>query len=161
MNKAVSITEAKGQEYTLLTADLDIAKVIMRIYWDDPQRWTKLIPRLGGLHIIMNIIGCIGKLATGSGLSDILQAAFGGVEKMLSGKKYPQNFRALVILVEELLRPLLNPSNGECQFETYEQLISYLNQLRENSRTAKFWIDVIIKPTLLCMRFVRAERESK
>ena len=160
MNKAINITEAKGQEYTLMTADLDIAKVIMRLYWEDPQRWSKLIPRLGGLHIIMNIIGCIGKLAADSGLSDILKSAFGSVEKMLSGKKYPQNFRALCMLVEELLRPVLKPDEGECQFETYDQLIGYLDNLKQRSRTAKFWVDIIIKPTLLCMRFVRAEREG-
>ena len=107
MNKAIQITESKGQEYTVMTADLDIAKVILRIYWDDPERWSKLIPRLGGLHIIMNILGCIGKLAAVCGLSDILKAAFASVEKMLSGKKYPQNFSAMCMVVEELLRPIL------------------------------------------------------
>ena len=162
MNKAVKITEAKGQEYTVLTADLDIAKVILRIYWSDPECWSKLIPRLGGLHIVMNILGCIGKLAADSGLSDILKAAFAGVEKMLSGKKYPQNFRAMCMVVEELLRPILHPDNedGNCQFETYDQLMNHLDNIKKQSRTAKFWVDVVIKPTLLCMRFIRAEREG-
>ena len=160
MKKAENITEAKGQEYTLMTADLDIAKVILRLYWEDPQRWSKLISRLGGLHIIMNIIGCIGKLAADSGLSDILKSAFGSVDKMLSGKKYPQNFRALCMLVEELLRLILKPDERECQFQTYEELIGYLDNLKNQSRTAKFWVDIIIKPTLLCMKFVRAEREG-
>ena len=37
-------------------------------------------------------------------LSDLLKSAFGGVEKMLSGKNFPQNTRALRICVKEILR---------------------------------------------------------
>ena len=37
------------------------------------------------------------------GIVEILSVAFGGVQKMLSDKKFPQNVRALMMLVEELL----------------------------------------------------------
>ena len=38
-----------------------------------------------------------------TGLETILQAAFGGVSTILSGKKFPQNIRAPRHLTEELL----------------------------------------------------------
>ena len=38
-----------------------------------------------------------------SGLDYLLKSAFGSVEKMLSGKQFPQNFWALRMVVEELL----------------------------------------------------------
>ena len=41
---------------------------------------------------------------TDSGLEEILNSSFGGVPNMLAGKRFPQNFRALRIVVEELLR---------------------------------------------------------
>ena len=50
---------------------------------------------LKGMHLLMSFIRFIGNLMANSGLEDILTAAFGGVVKMLTGKKFPQNFRAL------------------------------------------------------------------
>ena len=43
-----------------------------------------------------------------SGLEIILQAAFGGVAKMLSGKNFPQNMRELHLVTEELLRGIIS-----------------------------------------------------
>ena len=56
----------------------------------------------------MSYVGCIGKLNANTGLQEILQSAFACVEKMLMGNKYfPQNVRALRMVVEELLRPYI------------------------------------------------------
>ena len=41
-----------------------------------------------------------------SGLSDIISEVFGGIPKMLSGKKFPQNVRALRMMAEELVHGL-------------------------------------------------------
>ena len=164
MIKARAITTAAGQEYTLYTADQQLFKVAVHIIWDNPEEFTDIIPRLGGMHFLTNIIGCIGGLVADSGCAEVLGAAFAGVQKMLSGKKYPQNFRALVMLTEELLRPIIAPdppSNPEEDISSMQQLQRRLDILSTQSRTAKFWINVIIRPTMLCMKFVRAERESE
>ena len=105
--KAKAITTAAGQKYKLYTADQQLFKVALHIKWDNPDKFSDLIPRLGGMHFLMNVIGCIGTLANNSGCAEVLSAVFAGVAKMLSGKKYPRNFHALVLLTEELLRPLL------------------------------------------------------
>ena len=60
------------------------------------------------MHTLMNFVGAIGTLMIDSGLEQIMEAGFGGVARMLSGKKYPQNVRALRIVVEELLRNVFN-----------------------------------------------------
>ena len=62
----------------------------------------------------MNFIGAIGTLMTDSGLSDILASSFAGVERMLSGKKYPQCLRALRMVVEVILEPLLQLDRVSC-----------------------------------------------
>ena len=54
-----------------------------------------------------------------TGIVEILSVAFGGVLKMLSGKKFPQNVRALRMLVEELLPPLF----GKNSFHSMDDLI--------------------------------------
>ena len=102
----------------------------------------------------MSFIGAVGTLMGNTGLREIMQTAFGGVPKMLTGKKFPQNMRALRMVVEELLSSIIVTS------EDYEQLMSILNDKANKSRTAKLWTDNLIKPVFLMMIFVRAEREA-
>ena len=52
----------------------------------------------------MSFCDSLGKLMIDSCLTEILKHAFGGVEKMLSGKNYLQKVRAFRLLTEELLR---------------------------------------------------------
>ena len=56
------------------------------------------------MYLLMSFIGCIATLMPNSGLEEILNKTFSGIKKMLSGKKFPMNLRALRIVVEELLR---------------------------------------------------------
>ena len=39
----------------------------------------------------MSYVGAVGVLMAGSGLEELMKAAFGGVTKMLTGKNFPQN----------------------------------------------------------------------
>ena len=48
----------------------------------------------------MSFVGSVGTLMAESGLAEVMSAVFGGVPKMLSGKKFPQNMRALQLIVE-------------------------------------------------------------
>ena len=52
----------------------------------------------------MNFSSSVDKLIVDSGLSDILKHTFGGIDKMLSGKMFPQNVRVFSMLTEERLR---------------------------------------------------------
>ena len=75
----------------------------MEIVWSDPARWKFFVPRIGGMHWLMNFVGCIGNLMQNSGLLEILKSAFSGGEKMLVGKHFPNNVRALRFVFLELL----------------------------------------------------------
>ena len=84
-----------------------------------------------------------------------MEVAFGGVAKMLSGKNYPQNVRALRLVVEELLRTVINDNT-----QSYQDLMRELRHRASLSRTCKLWLDNLIKPVLIIMLFIRAEREG-
>ena len=112
---------------------------------------------MGGMHLLMNYVGAIGTLMANSGLQEILGAAFSGVPKMLAGKKFPQNVRALRLLVEELLR-LVFETNPE--IKCMEDLRQILDKKCDESKTSKLWITIVIYPVLNIMKFVRAERTS-
>ena len=103
----------------------------------------------------MSFVGSIGTLMAtcNSCLSEILESTFGGVK--LNGKKYPQNVRALRILTEEVLRPLIEEDpGGQTTFK------SMLCNVASKSRTAKLWAGVLVKGAMLMMLYVRAEREG-
>ena len=67
-----------------------------------------MIPRLGGMHWLMSFIGCVGVLMENSGLVPWLQSAFASVPKMMTGKKFPMNTRALSFAVMELLKGFID-----------------------------------------------------
>ena len=46
------------------------------------------------MHFLMSFIGSVGNFMVNTGLDEILKPAFESVEKMLSGKNFPQNARA-------------------------------------------------------------------
>ena len=70
-----------------------------------------------------------------TGIVEILSVAFGGVLKMLSGKKFPQNVRALRMLVEELLPPLF----GKNSFHSMDDLLQDVDAISVDSKTSQLW----------------------
>lgn len=106
--------------------------------------------------MLMSFVGAVGTLMAGTGLAEILESVFGGVSKMLIGKKFPTNIRAMRMLTEELLRDVVQQSQLTC----HDDLLTALEDLATVSRTAKMWVDVFIKPVLITMLYVRAEREG-
>ena len=155
MEEAKRLTKLAGQATTLFTTDLQLYRVALNVQWIYPQLFgDDFINRLGGMHFLMSFVGAIGSLMSNSGLEDIMKAAFGGVAKMLTGKKFPQNTRALRLVVEEILRDTLNSVNS------YQDLLDELFTKAEASRTSKHWVNNLILPVFLIMIFVRAEREG-
>ena len=92
-----------GQQVVVITADQQIYKVILDNIWATQGLFRNSYPRLGGLHIIMNFSSSVDEPMVDTSLSDNLKHAFGGIDKMLSGKKFPQNVRAFSMLTEERL----------------------------------------------------------
>ena len=89
----------------------------------------------------MSFVGSVGSLMAGSGLYELLESTFAGVQNMMTGKRFPQNVRALRIVVEELLRPILtvetiNDING---------LNTVLTDISSRSKTSHLWIDCVLK----------------
>lgn len=93
---------------------------------------------------------------TNTGLSDLLKAAFGGVDKMLQGNSFPQKPRALQICDEEIHRETLRDDS----VSNFCSLMIKLDSIASNSRTAHLWLDVIIWSVFLIMRFVKAGRKA-
>ena len=71
---------------------------------------------------------------------------------MLTGKNFPQNTRALRIVVEQVLHQIL------CEVKTFDKRMQGPKARASKSRTAKHWVENLILPVLLMLR---AEREGE
>lgn len=105
ITRGMEVTRDANQDVLVITADAAIFKIIVDISFHQPNLMGDMVALLGGMHFLMDFVACIGTLTTDCGLKEVLCTTFGSVDKMLSGKKYPQNTRALRLLVEELLPP--------------------------------------------------------
>ena len=88
-----------------------------------------------------------------SGLEKVMKVAFAGVEKMVIGKKFPMNVRALRIASLELLRGFT------AELSSYDDLVAFLNDLSSKSRLD--WIKNLTRSVMLIMLSIRAEREGE
>ena len=154
--KARQVSEDLGQGFVVFIADQQLYKVALHLIWQEPDAFSNVYLRLGGMHLLMSYIGCVGTLMTETGIVEILSATFGGVIKMLKGKKYPENVRALRMLTEEVLRPILNSN----ELDTMESLVGLLHDLSTQSMTANLWVDCLIWPVFHMLKYIRAEREA-
>ena len=150
------VTESTGQMFVVFTADQQLCKIAVHILWDNPILFSNFYLRLGGMHLLMSYVGSIGTLMNNTGLTEALSAAFGGVLKMLSGKKFPENVRALRMLTECLLEPILTTESTA----DMDELHAILNRAASKTWTAHLWVDCVIKPVFIILRYVWAEREG-
>ena len=162
MIEAERITNNAGQSITVFTADQQLYRVVLDVIWTDPERFSNFVPRIGGMHWVMSFIGSIGILMQNSGLLPWLKSAFGGVEKMLLGKKFPMNVRALRYAMLEIMRGHVEHLDSFVSFNEF--LESFFKEEKENeeeeNKLAKHWVVNFIKPMLLILLYIRAEREG-
>ena len=78
---------------------------------------------VGCMHSCI-FVGLIGTLMTDTGMSEVLGEVFGGIQKMLSEKKFPQNVHALRMLVEEVLHCIIEGH----KFRGMEDLMEFLEE---------------------------------
>ena len=105
--------------------------------------------------MLMNFIHATAIIMADSGMKEVLARTFGSVDKMLNEKKYHQNFRALRMLVEELLRDVVQ----EPDVISFTRLIAVLETL-SFSWTEMTRTDNLVKTVLIMMNLSRGGHEG-
>ena len=108
----------------------------------------------GGMHWVISFVGCIGVLIKNSGLLSWLKSALGGEEKMLTGKKFSMNFRALCFAMLELFRDYVG------EMKAFQDLANFLDACSLENMLSKNRVDILIWPVILIMMYVCAECEG-
>ena len=108
----------------------------------------------GGMHTLMSFLGAIGHLMKGSGLEEILGAAFSGINSMLNGKAWPRAMRGFRMVTTALLQQYILA--GTTEVANIEEEL----EMAHNTPTDRMWVDCFIIPTFVAHLFVRAEWEG-
>ncbi|CAG9823916.1 unnamed protein product [Phaedon cochleariae] len=171
---AGSLCEKANQKHTIVTFDQPLymkAREIVAAAGPD-SLLSKCIVRLGGFHLLMSYIGCIGYLMNGSGLQDLMCTIYApiSVEKMLQGKAFARAVRALLLIhralanmilehidvnqeelevIKHFTENMLDESPSLCELQQNVQLLSLteklqtqLTKLKENGPTATLWVQL-------------------
>lgn len=99
MVEAEKRTEMTEQKYEKFMKDQQLYSAVVIVLWEYQDHFRHFIPRLRGMRPL-NYVGAMGTLMANTGLNELAQAAFGSVSKIISGKYFPQNVRALRMVVE-------------------------------------------------------------
>ena len=60
LRQALNITLDANQDFVVITADLQIYKIIVDILFYEQNLLTSVVPVLGHMHFLMDFIGAIG-----------------------------------------------------------------------------------------------------
>jgi len=84
-----------------------------------------------------------------------MSSAFAGLE-MVIGKKFPMNVRALRQVTLELLRGYIDD-----EIPSYTEFNTFLDTISNRNILAEHWVNNLIKPVIVMMLYIRAERISE
>ena len=141
-----------GMQYAHISVDLQLYQISCLVQWSDPYRWKSLVLHPGIMHTLMSFLGCIGTLVKASGVDVLLTAAFGGLAGIITGKSWPNALRAYRLITTVLLQDFFQSGA-----KTNQELSEYLEAVRDHP-VGRLWVDCLIKPTLLALQLLRAQR---
>ena len=92
------VADAFNQLHVVLTVDQALFPQLMKLKWSVPAYKDRLIPRLGGLHTLLNFLKVIGQHMQDSGLADVwIESGLMGpnaTDQALSGNNFSRGARA-------------------------------------------------------------------
>lgn len=113
-------SRAVGQQFTLVTFDLAVAKMAYSLVWQHKQLYSDVIIHLGVFHVICAYLKAIGKMMCGSGFEEIVIdsriCASGSIEKVMKGKHYNRSLRVHKAVLESLERLLFRAFQQHADF---------------------------------------------
>ena len=133
-----AISHRAAQQLALHIYDKQLFRDTSIAMWDDLARWKYFCPRIDGMYWLMNFVGSVGKQMKNSELDRLIKTTFSCVDKLLIGKKFPINIRALRLVAIELLRTLTDEDT------TQNDITTILQDLSNKSWLAKHWIGMMM-----------------
>ena len=136
MEQSLAASQEVGQEYAIVTFDLAVAKKAYALVWQYPEKFSKVIVRMGVFHTICSLFGTLGKMMKGSGIAEIIIesgiCASGSLDGVMTGKHFNRALRVHELVLEALVRLLLvrfeevHPRDASLSKEAFKLLMDLI-----------------------------------
>ena len=143
-----------GMQYAHSSVDQHLYQISCPVQWSDPLRWKYLVLHPRTMHTLMSLLGCTGTLMKASGVDVLLTAAFGGVAGIITRKSLTNALHAYHLITTVLLQGFFQSGP-----KTYQELSEYLEAVTQHP-VGRLWVDCLIKPTLLAVQLLHAQRDG-
>lgn len=144
----LNIVPKSNKSCVIITFDQPIywkARVIVSAASSD-SILTHCVIRLGGFHLLMSFLGCIGYIMNGSGLKELLSTVYAplSVDKMLQGHAFARAVRGHLLVQTALSQIIMNqiPTTDDEQTGIKELLLNFMDEtpsidmLKDNQQLA-------------------------
>lgn len=132
-------TREVGQQYTIVTFDLAVAKKAYALVWQNQLDFSNIVVRMGAFHLTCAYMCALGKSLRGSGFEEILVesgvCASGSIDKVMSGKHYNRALRVHKLILEALERLLLQLFESSRAVTLDEEGQGKMKRLSQNPST--------------------------
>ena len=139
-----------GMQYAHLSVDLQLYQKSCLVQWSDPCRWKSLVLHPGMMHTLMSFLGGIGTLMKASGVDVLSEESLASSQASHGVMHYGHTVSITTALLQDFFQ------SGA---KTYQELSEYLEAVREHP-VGRLWVDCLIKPTLLALQLLRAQRDG-
>ncbi len=114
MSRCIKAVDAKKMPFIQLVGDQPVFALIVELKFENQEKYSKLIPVLGGFHTQNAFMSTIYKGFKGSGIEDLVVDLIeaGSAELALRGKHHNRGIRIYKLVHEALIRVLIS-SNAE------------------------------------------------
>ncbi|CAH2086035.1 unnamed protein product [Euphydryas editha] len=187
LHSAINIAKSHQQKTCIITFDQPLySKAREMVAASDANSdLSKTVVKLGGFHMLMSFLGCIGHVMDGSGLKEALSKIYAtnSVDKMLNGHAYARSIRGHILLrlalsikifeemkiencvLDELIEQI---TSRDVSYEDVEgctsssnslidQFQDKLKELKARGPTAQLWVQYF-EMVSIALDFIRAER---
>ena len=133
LEQSLAASQEVGQEYAIVTFDLAVAKKAYALVWQYPEKFSKVIVRMGVFHTICLLFRTLMK---GSGIAEIIIefgiCASGSLDRVMTGKYFNRALRVHKLVLEALVRLLLvrfeevHPRDASLSKEAFKLLMDLI-----------------------------------
>ena len=92
LEQSLTASQENGKEYAIVAFDLAVTKKAYALVWQYPEKFSKVIVRMGVFDTICTLFGTLGKMMKGSGIAEIIIesgfCASGSLDRVMTGKHF-------------------------------------------------------------------------
>ena len=148
MKRTAEAAEYKSMPFVQLVGDQPVYALILELKLENPEKFKKILPVMGGFHAQNAFMATIYKRFKGSGIFQLVHASDlleeGSTDQALRGARHNRGMRCYMLLYEALVRLHLDTSDIELPKQIKDLKLTITNINGESKENRKISLDILV-----------------